>query len=76
MNWSALVRPGFVLAALSLMVVGEAAAQEASDKPNIILILADENYNPTALEQPKEKLTIKQLNALFAEMKKPQLNSQ
>ena len=28
-------------------------------------IKADENYNPTALEQPKEKLSIEQLNALF-----------
>jgi len=28
-------------------------------------IKADENYNPTELQQPKEKLTIKQLNALF-----------
>lgn len=28
-------------------------------------IKADENYNPTRLEQPKEKLTIEQLNALF-----------
>jgi arylsulfatase A-like enzyme len=28
-------------------------------------IKADENYNPTTLEQPKEKLTIEQLNVLF-----------
>ncbi len=28
-------------------------------------IKADENYNPTTLKQPKEKLTIEQLNALF-----------
>ncbi|MEO2016352.1 MAG: arylsulfatase [Fuerstiella sp.] len=34
-------------------------------------IKADENYNPTALEQPKDALTIEQLNALFAE---PQAN--
>ncbi|MCP4855780.1 MAG: arylsulfatase [Fuerstiella sp.] len=34
-------------------------------------IKADENYNPTALEQPKEKLSIEQLNALFP---KPQAN--
>jgi hypothetical protein len=28
-------------------------------------IKADENYNPTKLEQPKEKLAIEQLNGLF-----------
>ena len=28
-------------------------------------VKADENYNPIELEQPKDKLTIEQLNALF-----------
>jgi arylsulfatase A len=32
-------------------------------------IKADENYNPTKLQQPKEKLTIEQLNALFPKPK-------
>ncbi len=35
-------------------------------------IKADENYNPTALEQPDETLTIEQLNALFPEPWSPQ----
>ena len=32
-------------------------------------IKSDEIYNPNALEQPKDKITIKQLNALFAKPK-------
>ena len=32
-------------------------------------IKTDENYNPTALDQPKESLTIEQLNALFPKPK-------
>lgn len=31
-----------------------------------------ERLGPTALEKPKEKLTIKQLNALFANTQNPQ----
>ena len=32
-------------------------------------IKADENYNPTTLEQPKEKITLDQLDVLFARSK-------
>jgi arylsulfatase A-like enzyme len=42
MNWSTLVRPGFVLAAISLMAVGDASAQEASGRPNFLIIVTDD----------------------------------
>ena len=38
-------------------------------KPVLKKVKSDEIYNPNALEQPKDKLTIKQLNALFAKPK-------
>ncbi len=34
-------------------------------KAGLEKIKADENYNPTALKQPDETLTIEELNALF-----------
>ncbi len=34
-------------------------------KAGLEKIKADENYNPTALKQPNETLTIEELNALF-----------
>ena len=38
-------------------------------KAGLEKIKSDEIYNPNALEQPKDKITIKQLNALFAKPK-------
>ena len=35
-------------------------------KATLEWIKADENYNPTELEQPKAELTIEQLDELFA----------
>jgi hypothetical protein len=41
-------------------------------KAGLERIKADENYNPTALKQPGETLTIEQLNALFPRTWEPQ----
>ena len=45
-------------------------------KATLEKIKADETYHPTELEQPSEKLTIEQVNALFTPRRKPQAKQQ